>query len=61
MRQRPHREKGVNESSGRVCGVNDARVMAIEFRAQLYRCAKQATARAAADVDARSMVDANAR
>jgi UrcA family protein len=45
----------------RVCGVNDARVMAIEFRVQLYRCAKQATARAAADVDARSMVVASSR
>lgn len=45
----------------RVCGVNDIGVMAIEFRAQLHRCAEQATARAVADVDARTIVVANAR
>jgi UrcA family protein len=45
----------------RVCGVNDAGLMAIEFRAQLHRCAEQATARAVADVDARTNVVADAR
>jgi UrcA family protein len=48
-------------ASRRVCGLNDAGVMAIEFRAQRYRCAEQATARAVADIDARSVVVANAR
>jgi UrcA family protein len=45
----------------RVCGVNDAGVLAMEFRAQLHRCAEQATARAVADVDARTIVVADAR
>jgi len=45
----------------RVCGVNDAGLMAMEFRAQLHRCAEQATARAVADVDARTVVVADAR
>ena len=45
----------------RVCGVNDAGLMAIEFRAQLHRCAEQATARAISDVDARTIVVADAR
>ena len=45
----------------RVCGVNDIGVLAIEFRAQLHRCAEQATARAVADVDARTIVVADAR
>jgi UrcA family protein len=45
----------------RVCGVHEAGLIAIEFRAQLHRCAEQATARAVADVDARSIVVANAR
>jgi UrcA family protein len=45
----------------RVCGVNDIGVLAIEFRAQLHRCAEQATARAVADVDGRTIVVANAR
>ena len=40
----------------RVCGVNDGGLMAIEFRAERHRCAEQATARAVADVDARSIV-----
>jgi len=44
-----------------VCGVNDAGLMAMEFRAQLHRCAEQATARAVADVDARTVVVADAR
>jgi UrcA family protein len=45
----------------RVCGVNDAGLLAMEFRAQLHRCAEQATARAVADVDARTIVVADAR
>jgi UrcA family protein len=45
----------------RVCGVYDGGVIAIEFRAQRYRCAEQATARAVADVDARTIVVANVR
>lgn len=45
----------------RVCGVYDGGLMAIEFRAQLHRCAEQATARAVADVDARTIVVADAR
>ena len=45
----------------RVCGVYDGGVIAIEFRAQLHRCAEQATARAIADVDARTVVVADAR
>jgi UrcA family protein len=45
----------------RVCGVNDAGLMAMEFRAQLHRCAEQATARAVADVDARTIIVADAR
>jgi UrcA family protein len=45
----------------RVCGVNDAGLMAMEFRAPLHRCAEQATARAVADVDARTIVVADAR
>jgi UrcA family protein len=45
----------------RVCGVNDAGLIAIEFRAERHRCAKDATARAVADVDARSIVVANVR
>jgi|SRR5687768_5287886 UrcA family protein len=45
----------------RVCGVNDIGVIAIEFRARLHRCAEQATARAVADVDARTIIVANAR
>ena len=45
----------------RVCGVNDAGLMAMEFRAQLHRCAEQATARAVADVDARTFVVADVR
>jgi UrcA family protein len=40
----------------RVCGVNEAGLVAIEFRAERHRCAEQATARAVADVDARSIV-----
>ncbi len=45
----------------RVCGVNDAGLMAIEFRGERNRCAKDATARAVADVGARSIVVANVR
>jgi UrcA family protein len=45
----------------RVCGVYDAGLLAMEFRAQLHRCAAQATARAVADVDARTIVVADAR
>ena len=45
----------------RVCGVNAAGFMPMEFRAQLHRCAEQATARAVADVDARTIVVADAR
>jgi UrcA family protein len=45
----------------RVCGVGESGLMAIEFRADLHRCAKQATARAVADVDARTIVVADAR
>ena len=45
----------------RVCGVYDAGLIAIEFRAELHRCAREATARAVADVDTRSIVVANAR
>jgi UrcA family protein len=45
----------------RVCGLYDAGLIAIEFRAQLHRCAEQATARAVADVDARTVVVANVR
>ena len=45
----------------RVCGVNDVGLIAMEFRAQLHRCAEQATARAVADVDARTIVVADAR
>jgi UrcA family protein len=45
----------------RVCGVNDAGLLAMEFRAPLHRCAEQATARAVADVDARTIVVADAR
>jgi UrcA family protein len=51
----------IKSAARRVCGVNDVGLMAIEFRAQLHRCAEQATARAVADVDARSIVVANAR
>ncbi len=42
----------------RVCGVYDAGLLAMEF---LHRCAEQATARAVADVDARTIVVADAR
>jgi UrcA family protein len=45
----------------RVCGVNEAGLLAIEFRAELHSCAKQATARAVADIDARTIVVADAR
>lgn len=45
----------------RVCGVYSGGLIAIEFRAQLHRCAEQATARAVADVDARTIVVANVR
>ena len=45
----------------RVCGVYDVGLIAMEFRAQLHRCAEQATARAVADVDARTIVVADAR
>lgn len=45
----------------RVCGVGELGLIAIEFRAQLHRCAEQATARAIADVDARTVVIADAR
>ena len=45
----------------RVCGVYDGGLIAIEFRAQRQRCAEQATARAVADVDARTVVVANVR
>jgi UrcA family protein len=41
----------------RVCGVGESGLMAID----LHRCAKQATARAVADVDARTIVVADAR
>jgi UrcA family protein len=45
----------------RVCALSDAGLMAIEFRAERHRCAEDATARAVADVDARSIVVANVR
>jgi UrcA family protein len=45
----------------RVCGVYDGGLMAIEFRAQLHRCAEQATARAVAALDADTIVVADAR
>ena len=45
----------------RVCGVGELGLIAIEFRAQLHRCAEQATAREIADVDARTVVVADAR
>jgi UrcA family protein len=51
----------IKSAARRVCGVLDAGLIAIEFRAQLHRCAEQATARAVADVDARTVVVANVR
>jgi UrcA family protein len=51
----------IKVAARRVCGVNDVGLIAIEFRAQLHRCAEQATARAVADVDARTVVVADAR
>jgi UrcA family protein len=51
----------ITSAARRVCGVNDAGLLAMEFRAQLHRCAEQATARAVADVDARTMVVADVR
>jgi UrcA family protein len=51
----------IKSAARRVCGVNDTGVMAIEFRAELHRCAREATARAVADVDSRSIVVAAAR
>jgi UrcA family protein len=51
----------IESASRRVCGVLDAGLIAIEFRAQLQRCAEQATARAVADVGARTVVVANVR
>jgi UrcA family protein len=51
----------IQSASRRVCGVLEAGVMAIEFRAPLHRCAEQATARAVADLDARTIVVVNVR
>lgn len=51
----------IKSAARRVCSLNDAAVIPIEFRAQQYRCAEQATARAVADVDARSIVVAQTR
>lgn len=51
----------IKSAARRVCGVYDGGHIAMEFRAQLHRCADQATARAVADVDARTIVVANAR
>jgi UrcA family protein len=51
----------IKVAARRVCGVYDIGLLPVEFRAQMHRCAEQATARAVADVDARTMVVANAR
>ena len=51
----------IKSAARRVCGVYDAGPIPLEFRAQLQSCARQATARALAEVDAGTAVIADFR
>ena len=51
----------IKSAASRVCSVRSAGLIPMELRSPLQKCADNATARAVADVESRSIVVANAR